>query len=185
MSSQEFISPIFLSNLEEILNQMMDKSQRRHSTQRPLKTSNFYCVYPTTISLKSYIERLLKFLELTNDHFLLALKYFERILKKANLKRTKLSFHKLFFLCLMSAEKFLEDDVFENLYYSQVSGIKCSDLLQMEVEFYEIIEFELYVDEEEYEEFKKEINRKESINENKRESPVKLMDLRKEQMNCA
>ena len=185
MSSQESISPVILSNLEEILSQLIDKSQRRHSSQRPLKASNFYCIYPITISLKSYIERLLKFLELTNDHFLIALKYFERVLKKANFKRAKLSLHKLFFICLLAADKFLEDDVFENSYYSQVSGIKCSELMQMEVEFYETIEFELYVDDEEYEEFKREINRKESSNEKKRESPVKLMDLRTEEMNCA
>lgn len=36
-------------------------------------------------------------------------------------------------------------------------GIKCGDLFDLEMEFYEAIEFDLYVDEHEFEEFKKEV----------------------------
>ena len=138
----------------------MSKTPKKRSLgkQRFIDSSSFYTAGMIKISIQKYIERLLAFIELSNNHFVLALKYFERIIKRCNYKQSSISLHKLFFVCLLAADKFLEDDVFNNSYYSQVAGMKCADLFDLEMEFYEAIEFDLYVDEHEFEAFKKEIS---------------------------
>lgn len=138
---------------------MMSKTPKKRSLGKPkfIDSSCFYALGVIKISIQKYIERLLAYIELNNNHFILALKYFERIIKRCNYKQSSISLHKLFFVCLLASDKFLEDDVFNNSYYAQVGGMKCGDLFDLEMEFYEAIEFDLYVDEHEFEEFKKEV----------------------------
>lgn len=150
-------------NIENILLRLLQNTYRTY-TEKPRSKSSFYRLCPTAISLSAYINRLSQFLTLSNEHFLVALKYFERIIRRNHYRKFKLSLHKLFFLCLMAADKYLEDDVYSNAYYAQVAGIKCGDLFEMEIEFYESIGFELYIDDQELEYFRKELYKKEMIN---------------------
>lgn len=149
----------FQNNLDEILIEMIRKSSTKK--RKALDQSNFYCVSSISISLNTYIKRLLFYMELTNEHFFLALKYAERIFSQKCFKNKKLSTHKLMFACLMAACKFLEDDAYSLCFYSRVSGIKCNDLFELELEFYEAINFDLYVSEEEYKILEMEIKEKE------------------------
>ena len=159
MSSSQSISSVFLYDLEEILNGLMTKTPNKGFFRKAklIESSAFYSMGLIKISLQSYIQRLLQYVELNNSHFILALKYFNRVIQKGNYKKSNISFHKLFFVCLVAADKYLEDDIFNNSYYAQVGGMKCADLFAMEMEFYEAIEFDLYVNDQEFEDFKKEI----------------------------
>lgn len=154
------ISELFLFGLEDILVRFMTK----RAIKRPFGKSSivencaFYSQGVTRISLQSYVERVLKFIELTDSHFILALKYFERVMQKRKYKTSRISLHKLFFACILASQKFLEDDIYDNSYYAQVAGMKPNDLFELEVEFYKAIDFDLCLDEQEFEAFKKEIS---------------------------
>ena len=94
MSVQTTNSLINLNNLEKILIEILERSSRLKRNENPLKSSTFYTIRPISIPLNSYIERLRNFLEFQNNHVLLALKYYERVLKKGSYNYSKISLHK-------------------------------------------------------------------------------------------
>ncbi len=58
----------------------------------------------------------------------------------------------------MLAVKFYEDEVHKNNYYAQVAGISCEELLNLEKEFLEILNFKLFINEQEIDGLKNLIN---------------------------
>lgn len=52
------------------------------------------------------------------------------------------------FLALLAAIKYQEDDIHTNTYYARVGGVKSDELFSLELEFLELIDFNLYIDEE-------------------------------------
>jgi len=48
---------------------------------------------------------------------------------------------------MLAAIKYQEDDIHTNTYYARVGGVKGDDLFNLELEFLELIEFNLFVDE--------------------------------------
>lgn len=51
------------------------------------------------------------------------------------------------FISLIMAFKYQEDDIYTNNYYARVGGIKVDELFNLEVEFLEMLDFNLYIDE--------------------------------------
>lgn len=58
----------------------------------------------------------------------------------------------------MLATKFYEDEIHKNKYYAQVAGVSGDELLDLEKEFLEILNFNLFVREKEFDELKSLIN---------------------------
>ena len=52
---------------------------------------------------------------------------------------------------LLVATKYFDDKYYENSYYAKVGGIKISELNELEKQFLLLINFELYVTEDSYE----------------------------------
>jgi len=100
-----------------------------------------------TISLNDYMKRIRHFTECSNEILVISLIYLERILEKHHFNKEKMNFHKLIFLALLAAIKYQEDDIHTNTYYARVGGVKGDDLFNLELEFLELIEFNLFVDE--------------------------------------
>lgn len=50
------------------------------------------------------------------------------------------------FLALLTAIKYQEDDIHTNSYYARVGGVKPDDLFNMELEFMELIDYKLFVE---------------------------------------
>ena len=48
------------------------------------------------------------------------------------------------------ALKYHEDITYDNNFFSKIAGIRPEDLTQLQIEFLELIEFQLFVDEDSY-----------------------------------
>lgn len=59
--------------------------------------------------------------------------------------------YRLFTVALMLANKYLDDNTFTNKSWSEVSGMKVTDLNIMELEFLDVLQFKLSIKKEEYE----------------------------------
>lgn len=66
--------------------------------------------------------------------------------------------YRIAFVSIMLATKFYEDEIHKNKYYAQVAGITCDELLDLEKEFLEILNFNLFVKERDVEDLKILIN---------------------------
>ncbi len=75
-----------------------------------------------------------------------ALIYLDRYCKKQKIILTEYNIHRLFFICVIIAIKFLEDKYFTNVFYSKICGVKISKLNKMEYEFVCGINFDLYIE---------------------------------------
>ncbi|OAC98031.1 cyclin, partial [Mucor lusitanicus CBS 277.49] len=62
--------------------------------------------------------------------------------------------YRLFTVALMLGNKFLDDNTFTNKTWSEVSGMKVTDLNIMELEFLEVLRFKLFIRNDEFERWK-------------------------------
>lgn len=56
----------------------------------------------------------------------------------------------MFFLCLMEAQKFYDDESFTNKDYAKVCGVSPNELLLLETEFMDLIEFNLFIQDNDF-----------------------------------
>ncbi|KAI8097808.1 uncharacterized protein B0P05DRAFT_582796 [Gilbertella persicaria] len=90
--------------------------------------------------------------QLSESVVLLSLKYIAMLLQNnPHIQGADGSEYRLFTVALMLANKFLDDNTFTNKTWSEVSGMKVTDLNIMELEFLDVLRFELTIRKEEYE----------------------------------
>ena len=107
-----------------------------------------------SISVRGYIDRMAKFMKCTEETFVLALIYIDRITtRNKKLVINVHCIHRLFLTATVVAAKFFEDMYYKNSYYCKVGGVSNKELNILEVEFLLCIDFQLYVSTEEYENY--------------------------------
>ena len=120
----------------------------------PAHTSSFHSTSPTSISVADYLERMLKFMYCSDECYVLALIYLDRIHERtAWLEVNSNSIHRLFLTGVVIAAKFFEDKYYKNSYYCKVGGISNQELNRLEYHFLRYLDFNLYVSHDEYERY--------------------------------
>ena len=80
---------------------------------------------------------------------ILAMMNLDKILAK-NFVITEKNVHKTFFICMMEVHKFLNDVTFRNNDYAKLCGISTKELLQLELEFMDFVDYNMNITEENY-----------------------------------
>jgi hypothetical protein len=83
----------------------------------------------------------------------MALVYMDRFCKNRKILLTEFNLHRIFFSALLVAIKYNEDIYYSNLYYAKIGGLKLKKLNKLEAEFLSGISFQLFVDENVYEQY--------------------------------
>ena len=95
-----------------------------------------------------------------NDNLLvLIMMYIDKIISNGNLILCEKNINKLFYTCLMITQKYYEDNSFNNKTYAKLVCISCDELLEMEMEFMNMINFELFIKDEDFEKYKEKITK--------------------------
>jgi hypothetical protein len=132
-----------------VLETYLGITSTRHST-----TTFFHTSKPPSISIRLYLKRLEQYMKCSEETYILALIYLDRVTaKKTDLVLNIYCIHRLFLSALVVAAKFFEDRYYKNSYYSKVGGISNPELNSLEMEFLVYIDFRLYVSNEEYENY--------------------------------
>ncbi|CAO3684353.1 unnamed protein product [Rhizopus stolonifer] len=106
----------------------------------------------TSVAFKKFCRQILNATQLSESVVLLSLKYIAILLQNSpSIQGADGSEYRLFTVSLMLANKFLDDNTFTNKTWSEVSGMKVTDLNIMELEFLDVLHFRLHVKKEEYE----------------------------------
>ena len=66
---------------------------------------------------------------------------------------TEYNVHRLLFSSILIGIKYNEDQYYDNTYYSQIAGVTTKELGILEAELLEIIDYNLYVKDEEYKKY--------------------------------
>ncbi|CAG9328724.1 unnamed protein product [Blepharisma stoltei] len=107
-----------------------------------------------SISMCNYLGHLNLYMHCPEHCYVMALIYVERLI--SNFKKNifdNISLHKLFLISLSIAVKFSEDKYCTNSYYAKVGGIPTKDFNNLEQSFLMLLDFNLYISYENYENF--------------------------------
>ena len=105
------------------------------------------------ISIFEYIERLLKYSKAFNELLIIVLIYLDTICAKHKINLNYYNIHKLFLAAFISAIKFYEDEYYSLNYYAKLGGISKKELINLEYEFLNLMDFQLFVKQELYEKY--------------------------------
>ena len=98
------------------------------------------------ISVGDFIYRIVYYAKIEDTTLISGLIYLDRFCKKKKIILTEYNIHRLLFISILVAIKFLEDKYFTNIFYSKICGIKIEILNKMEYEFVCGLNFEMYIE---------------------------------------
>lgn len=106
------------------------------------------------ISLSDYLNRIWKYSKIDESTLILSLIYIDRLCAKTKLALTDFNVHRLILTSFLIAVKYNEDKFFSNVFYAKLGGMNVNELNNLEEKFIVCICFDLFVDSEEYQQYK-------------------------------
>jgi len=110
-------------------------------------------VYPS-ISLFDYLQRIIKYVKIEFSTLIVAMIYIDRICRE-KVFLNEFNIHRIMLISIYMAYIYNEDCVFDNKYLALVSGLSKAEMMTLQEDFLDLIEFNLYVSDEEFEQYKK------------------------------
>ena len=106
------------------------------------------------ISLLDYLRRILKYLKIEYSTLIIAMIYIDRICKE-KVFLNEYNIHRIMLISIYIAYTYNEDCTYDNKYLALVSGLSKTEMVTLEEDFLELIDFKLFVTEEIFEQYKK------------------------------
>ena len=110
--------------------------------------------------LTSYVyhtRRVHRYASCSNECFILALIYIDRLIQRNNFLLTELNVHRVVITAVLLAAKFFDDAYYNNAYYAKVGGVLVSEINGLEVDFLFRINFSLHATPDEFEKYRCEL----------------------------
>ena len=93
-------------------------------------------------------------LKLDENLLILIMMNIDKIISNDNFALTYKNINRLFYTCLMITQKYYEDNSWNNKLYADLVGISCDELLDMEMEYMNLINFHLFIRDEDFAKYK-------------------------------
>ena len=133
-----------LNKITQILEIVLEENEsisHDYSKKMPLSSYNI-----PSISIKDYLLRIQNYTEAEESTFIIALMYINRLNKIGKIYLTPYNIHRIVFVAILLAIKYNED--------SMIAGIPMKELKYLESEFTCLIKFNLYINDEDYRDYK-------------------------------
>lgn len=125
----------------------------------PVNATIFHATRPPTVSIKSYLERVLKYTNVSSGCLIASLIFIDRFVQQQpSFVINSLNIHRLLITSVMISMKFLDDLYYNNSYYAKVGGVPCAEMNSLELQFLFRLNFHLHVRQEEYERYYNELS---------------------------
>lgn len=105
------------------------------------------------IPISDYIQRIIQYTGIENSSLITSLIYLDRICQN-DILITDYNIHRLLLMSIIMSIKNNEDIIYENGYYSKVAGVTIKEFNKLESDFLILLEFKLFVSEEEFFKYK-------------------------------
>ena len=142
-----------LEGIIKILHKLINKNKHLSNYQKLIlkqDKSIFSQNQIPEISLEKYLNRIKKYTEIENNTLIISLIYIDRLFQESNLILTAFNVHRILFASILLALKYNEDLIYEFYYYSKIAGISAKELSKLENEFVHLIDFNLFVEKNEF-----------------------------------
>ena len=139
---------IFVKSLLKILSENK-KLPDYYTRIKSNKDFHFTVLMQPGLSLLNYLRRILHFLKLDFSTLIIAMIYIDRICKE-KVFLNEFNIHRIMIIAIYIAYIYNEDKKYDNNYLSLVSGMSKDEIITLEEDFLELIEFNLFVNDEIY-----------------------------------
>ena len=151
-----------ITSISKVLTAILEKNKKlKNYTEIVKKQSKMIFSSPhiPNITISDYLSRIQIYSRMEKSTLILSLIQIDHICKKANLFLTYFNIHRLLFGAVLISIKFNEDTYYDNLYYSEIAGVKLKELKMIEYTFMELSNFNVFVDHKEYEQYQKHLEK--------------------------
>lgn len=107
-----------------------------------------------SISINDYIERLFKYGKVSEEIFIFVLIYIDKVCGNHKINLNYNNIHKLIFASFIVSIKFNEDNYYSTNFYSKLGGVSKKEIIILEYEFLNLIDFKLFIDEKLFNKYK-------------------------------
>ena len=145
-----------VSILSKTLLKILSQNKGLHNYYIKIKENkdfHFTIMKQPSISLFDYLKRILTFIKFDFSTLIIAMIYIDRICKE-KVFLNEFNIHRILVIAIYIAYTYNEDQTFDNDYLSLVSGINKEEMVTLEEDFLELIEFKLFVNDQLYEQYK-------------------------------
>lgn len=131
--------------LADVLNRLCERNDRFMKNNTPV--TRFHALRPPQITIKFYLQRIAKYSSCSEECFILALIYIDRLIRRnGKFLVNSLNVHRLVITSVMLGAKFFDDQYFNNKYFGKVGGVSGREMNLLEIEFLFMINFDLFVE---------------------------------------
>lgn len=125
--------------------------QETAASHRPPNIGRFHSSRPPPISIQDYIQRLRKYFRCSDECFVLALVYMDRIGRNnATMAVCDLTVHRLLVIAVMIAAKYLDDLFYDNRHYAKAGGMTTREVNVLEAAMLTALGWNAHVSVQEY-----------------------------------
>jgi hypothetical protein len=147
-----------IESISEILTTILEENKKLDNYKDILKSQNemiFSSNSIPNISIKDYLIRIQTYSCIEKSTLVLALILIDHLNKKSELILTYYNIHRILFGAILISIKLNEDSYYDNNFYSQIAGVSMKELKIIEYKFLELNNFNVFVDNKEYEQYMK------------------------------
>lgn len=139
-----------LETITTMLEQFIAKNQQTGGPAFP--ASPFDSKDPPPITLRNYVARLDKYLRCSNECYLIALIFIDRMIqaRPREFRISSLNVHRALLSSLVVAAKMRDDVYYANKYYAQVGGVDVKELNYLEGCLLTCLDWNIYVSHDDY-----------------------------------
>ena len=105
------------------------------------------------ITITNYIKRLIKYTKIEPSTLILGIIYFDRICSQGNIILSFFNVYKLLLISFILAIKYNEEYFETNEFYAKIGGLNIKSINKLEVKVLKIINFNLYVNQDIYDNY--------------------------------
>ncbi len=141
-----------------ILEEIIQRNKEHPSYKKLLKKQSksiFNMNKIPKITVLEYLHRINQFTELERSTLICTLIYLDRITKTNSIMLTEYNVHRLLSMSIIVSIKFNEDEIFENDYYSKITGFNLKEFNKIEAEYVCGINFNFFIKDDEFQTYKK------------------------------
>lgn len=140
-----------ISSIANVLEHIIVNNKNFKSTvTNQLQKLSFFCRQVPQISIEDYLDRIDFYTNCEDSSLIIALIYLDRVTSHGKIILNEYIIHRLLFTALFVAIKYNEDQYYKIDYYAKTAGISVKELITLENEFVDLVEFDLYISNEEF-----------------------------------
>ena len=146
-----------INSISSVLTTLLEENKKSDDYKDIIKKQSkmiFSAKSVPGISINDYLIRIQMYSNIEKSTLILTLIQIDHICKKANLVLTYYNIHRLLFGAILISIKYNEDSYYDNKFYSEIAGVNLKELKMIEYSVLELSDFNVFVHDEEYEQYK-------------------------------